>query len=59
MGHSIIPGRFSSSNEQFFRRISNFFGSHQVFDDFLFEVTFRVDISITYQFVSSNATVRL
>src|SRR6218665_1655636 len=31
----------------------------QVFDDFLFEVTFRVDISITDQFVYSNATVRL
>ena len=31
----------------------------QVFDDFLFEVTFRVDISITDQFVSSNGTVHL
>ena len=31
----------------------------QVFDDFLFEVIFRVDISITDQLVYSIATVRL
>jgi len=29
----------------------------QVFDDFLFEVIFRVDMSITDQFESSNGTV--
>src|SRR6218665_870646 len=55
-GHSIIPtGRFLSSKEQFFRRIS--LALTQVFDDFLFEVIFRVDISITDQLVSSNATI--
>ena len=31
----------------------------QVFDDFLFEVIFRVDISITDQSVSLNRTVLL
>src|SRR6218665_144243 len=31
----------------------------QVFDDFLFEVIFRVDISIRDQFVSSDGTVLL
>src|SRR6218665_1269419 len=31
----------------------------QVFDDFLFEVIFRVDISIADQFVSSGGTVLL
>jgi len=31
----------------------------QGFDDFLFEVIFRVDISITDQFVSSDETVLL
>src|SRR6218665_634855 len=31
----------------------------QVFDDFLFEVIFRIDISITDQFVSTNGPVLL
>ena len=60
MGHSIIlyllvAFRLQRSFVEF--RIS--LASTQVFDDFLFEVTFRVDISITDQFVSVSATVSL
>jgi len=36
-----------------------YFALTQVFDDFLFEVIFRVDISITDQFAPSNDTVLL
>ena len=43
----------------FYAKFRNSLALIQVFDDFLFEVTFRVDISITDQFVSSNGTVRL
>jgi len=45
MGHSIIPsGRFSSSEEQFFRRISNLFG----FDPSFRWFSVRSDISCWY-----------
>jgi len=46
-------------SSQFFVEFRISLALTQVFDDFLFEVTFRVDISIADQFVSSTARVRL
>jgi len=60
MGHSIIPtGRFRLQRSSSFVEFRISLALTQVFDDYLFEVTFRVDISITDQFVYLNATVRL
>ena len=60
MNHSInllVDFRLQNSSSFVELRIS--LALIQVFDDFLFEVTFRVDTSITDQVVSSNAKARL